>query len=322
MSSLARILSMVNRGIKNYFTKRPFCVSFEVTHCCNARCKHCHLGGPVDEQRATPQRFGEIYRELKPLVAQISGGEPLLRKDLEQIVEAIRTPNRAPYIIVTTNGVLLTKERYLRLREAGVDEFSLSLDYPDERQDEFRRVPGLFRRIERLFKELESENNKAITLSCVVQSDNFREIIRLVELALYWNVNINFSTYTYLRTENKAYMLSKEEIKELKEIINKLLQFKRKHKNVLVSNYTLERMLDFFENVSLSNCRAGEKFFVVNSDGSLSPCGLIIKKYSSQKEIKQDFLKNNTCGYCYTSIRANTEKPGWYLIKDGLNSLR
>lgn len=322
MSSLVRTLSLANRGIKNYFTKRPFCVSFEVTHCCNARCKHCHLGGPVDEQRATPQRFGEIYRELKPLVAQISGGEPLLRKDLEQIVEAIRTPNRAPYIIVTTNGVLLTKERYLRLREAGVDEFSLSLDYPDERQDEFRRVPGLFRRIERLFKELESENNKAITLSCVVQSDNFREIIRLVELALIWNVNINFSTYTYLRTENKAYMLSKEEIKELKEIIKKLLKFKRKHKNISTSDYMFKRMPEFFEKGAIPDCRTGERFLNANPDGTLSPCGLIITNYESQKELLKNFSKNNTCSYCYTSIRANTEKPGWYLIKDGLNFLR
>jgi len=241
---------------------------------------------------------------------------------LEEIIKALGTPNRAPFVVVTTNGVILTKERYLSLREAGVDEYSLSLDYPDERHDEFRRVPGLFKRIETLIKDIASINNKAITLSCVVQSDNFREIIKLAELAKKWSVNINFSTYTHLRTKKKEYLLSHDEREELKDIIQQLILFKRKHKNVYSSDYAFMRMVDFFETESLDNCRAGEKFMVVNPDASLSPCGLIIKKYNSRKEIKQDFIKNNTCVYCYTSIRANTEKPASYLIKDSLRSIR
>ncbi|MFB0566683.1 MAG: radical SAM protein [Candidatus Aminicenantaceae bacterium] len=322
MISFTRSLSLASRGVKNYIAKRPFCVSFEVTYRCNALCKHCHLGGPVDEQRASPQKYAAICRQLKPVVAQVSGGEPLLRRDLEQIIEALRIPNRAPFIVVTTNGVLLTKKRYLSLREAGVDEFSLSLDYPDERHDEFRQVPGLFKRIETLMKELESINEKAITLSCVVQSDNFRDLIRLAELAGAWHVNINFSTYTYLRTNKKDYLLSTEELEELKDILHQLLLFKRQHNNVYTSDYTFMRMIDFFENESLDNCRAGVKFMVVNPDGTLSPCGLIIKNYQSLKELKQDFIRSNDCVYCYTSIRANSEKPPSYLIKDGLRSLR
>ena len=113
MSSLRRNISLANRGIRNYFSKRPFCVSFEVTYSCNARCKHCHLGGPAaDEQRVTPQRYGELCEEIQPVVAQVSGGEPLLRKDLEQIIMALRKPHKPPLIIVTTNGAILTKEKY------------------------------------------------------------------------------------------------------------------------------------------------------------------------------------------------------------------
>jgi len=321
MNSLGRTISLAKRGIKNYFTKRPFCVSFEVTHNCNARCKHCHLGGTVNEERATPQRYGELCRELKPLLAQVSGGEPLLRRDLEQIIEALKIPNRAPYIIVTTNGVLLTKERYRSLREVGVDEFSLSLDYPDERHDEFRAVPGLFNRIRTLIKELSSENDKAITLCCVVQSDNFRDLIRMAELAREWNVNLNFSTYTPLRTHDKNYMLSSKELQEFKEIIKHLLDFKKKHKKILTSDYVFKNMVDFFNNGYIQNCRTGERFFNVNPDGTLSPCGLIITNYKSQKELNKKFSKNNICINCYTSIRANTEKPAKYLIKDSIKSI-
>lgn len=317
----ARIISLAKRGIKNYFTKRPFCVSFEVTHSCNARCKHCHLGGSVDEERTTPQRYGELCQQIKPVIAQLSGGEPLLRRDLEQIVEALYNPNKAPYIVVTTNGVLLTKKRYLSLREAGVDEFSLSLDYPDERHDEFRGIPGLFNRIRTLIKELSSENDKAITLSCVVQSDNFRDLIRMAELAKEWNVILNFSTYTPLRTHDKSYMLSSEELEEFKEIIKRLLDFKKKNKNIFTSDYVLKNMINFFNKGYIPNCRTGERSFNINPDGTFSPCGLIITNYKSQKELNKKFPKNNTCIYCYTSLRANTEKPVKYLIKDSIKSI-
>lgn len=322
MSSLAQSLFLAGRGLINYITKRPFCVSFEITHRCNARCKHCNRGGPVDEEWASAQRFGQIVREIKPLIAQLSGGEPLLRKDLEKIIEAIRNPRGTPYIIVITNGILLTKEKYFRLKEAGVDEFSISLDYPDERHDEFRRVPGLFRRIKELVKDLSSEEKKAITLCCVIQSDNFRDLIRMAYLAKGWNVKINFSAYNTLRTNDKSYMLSKGEIEEFKEIIKKLLDFKRRYKTIYTSRYVFEKTSEFFEKGSIPDCRTGERFFNVNPDGTFSPCGLIIKDYRSQRELSKNISKNSICNHCFTSIRANSEKPLRYLIKDSLYTLR
>ena len=108
VSSFGRIMSCAWCGTRNYFSKKPFCVSFEVTYECNARCQHCHLGGPLEnEVRATPERFGEVAREISPVVAQVSGGEPLLRKDLEDIIRAIRVPGKHPFIVLTTNASLL-----------------------------------------------------------------------------------------------------------------------------------------------------------------------------------------------------------------------
>jgi len=317
-----RAFYLASRGTKNFLLKRPFCVSFEITYSCNAKCKHCHLGGIVkDEEQATPERFGARAEELKPVVAQISGGEPLLRRDLEQIIKLIKRPQRPPYIVLTTNASLLTKEKYASLREAGVDEFSVSLDYPDERHDEFRGVPGLFKRIETLCTSLRTIKDKCITLSCVVQSQNYKDVLALAEKAREWEVKMNFSAYTMLRTAKKEYMISEDEMPEFKEIIRRLIDFKRKYKTVFTSEYVFKQMIKFFENHETPNCRAGERFLVVNPDGTLSPCGLIIKKYQSQREIKEDFLKSNTCNYCFTSIRANSEKPAKYLIKDNLQNI-
>jgi len=315
-------LSLAVRGAVNYVRKRPLCVSFEITYNCNARCKHCHLGGSAPENRAAPDELGRISRELSPVVAQVSGGEPLLRKDVEEIVRAIRRPGRAPFIVLTTNGSLLTREKYGRLREAGVDEISLSLDYPDERHDEFRGIPGLFQKIRTLALGLKDVRNSGITISCVIQRDNFRELPRMVELAHEWGLRMNFSSYTLLRTHNKEYMIPAEEIGELREVLDKVLDLKKRYNNVFTSNYVLQRIPEYFENGAVEGCRAGERLLVVNPDGTLSPCGLIIRKYKSQKEVRRNFLKTNTCALCYVSSRANTEKPLRYALADGLRSLR
>jgi len=323
MNLTKRTLSLAAQGISNYFAKRPFCVSFEVTYRCNARCRHCHLGGPVEnEVRVDADRYAEVCREIKPLVAQVSGGEPLLRNDIEEIIQKLRVPNKGPFIVLTTNATLLNRDKYLRLREAGVDEFSISLDYPDERHDDFRQVPGLFQKITNLLESIQDIQDKGITLSGVVQRQNFRELIKLAEFARKWNVHMNFSTYTWLRTQKKdEFMLTKEEIPELKNILDQLKLHKRKYKTIYTSDFVFKMMIEFFETQSIGNCKAGEKFFVVNPDGTLSPCGLILRKYTSQAEMKNDFLKHNDCTYCYTSIRANTEKSAKYLIKDSLKSI-
>ncbi len=321
MNSYIRTLSLAKRGVLNYFTKRPLCVSFEITHSCNARCRHCHRGGTVKEQKATPEKFAEIFQEIKPPVIQISGGEPLVRKDVEEIIKALKQPDGTPYIIFVTNGAILTKEKYYRLREIGVDIYSVSLDYPDKRHDDFRNIPGLFEHLKTLIEQIDGGKNKAITFNCVVQSDNYRELVRIAELSRDWGVSVNYSPYTWLRTDNKSYMIPKNDLPEFRDIIRRLIDFKRKYKTVRTSDSFFYDMVEFFKNESIPDCKAGERFLVVNPDGTLSPCGLIITDYSSRKELQEGFTKNNTCTFCHTCIRASTEKPYNNLIRGANQSL-
>lgn len=316
-----RSFHLARRGLINFVTRRPFCVSFEITRNCNARCKHCHLGNTLEEHLITPDQIGRICRELRPVVAQVSGGEPLLHKDVEDIIRAIRIPGHDPLIVVTTNGTLLTQERYRRLLEAGVDEFSLSLDYPDERHDDFRKVPGLFQRIRGLVESLEKESDKKITLACVVQSDNFRDLPKMAELARSWGVRVNFSSYTRLRTQNTDYLIQGDALDEFKSVVDNLRAFKRRHNTIRTSDYVFSNMIKYFQEGRIENCRAGERLLVVNPDGTISPCGLLLRNYSSLDEIQREFSSSNDCELCYTSSRANTERPVWYLVKDNLSNV-
>ena len=77
-----------------------------------------------------------------------------MRDDVVEIVRNIKCGSGLPYTILVSNWSLMTEERYLELRDAGMDQFSVSLDFPDERHDDFRVYPGLYRHLSDLIPRL------------------------------------------------------------------------------------------------------------------------------------------------------------------------
>ena len=306
--SLLQGTKLVTRGIHSYITKRPIVVSYEVTLSCNCNCHHCDLGGIIkDEKQIKPEEYRDLTQRLKPLAAQISGGEPLLRKDITAIVKAIKQSG-VQYLILVTNGVLLNESNYLQLREAGVNQFSVSLDFPDERHDEFRRRPGLYKRLEQSLPRLAKLGFRDIILNTAITKANLREILPLAKKAAEWDVDISYSAYTALRTSNEDYCLKNgEDLGILRQAINELIILKKQGAHLTNPELTLRDTLKFFEQGYMPNCKAGITFLVVMPDGSLVPCSLHRTKYDTREEMVEKFSRTNRCGSCYVSIRSYSE---------------
>ncbi len=314
---------IVTRTIKNLIFGKPITVSFEVTYNCNARCEHCDLGDYVKEPRLGPEVFAGWLERLSPAVAQISGGEPMLRKDIFDIISEMRRRDPLAVFVITTNSTLLNEEKYLKLREAGIDQFSLSLDYPDERHNDFRHLKGNFEHIRELVSKIVRYGNKDIILACVVQSDNMYDLVNMARLAKEWGVAINFSTYNALRTDKQYFLINTEEgLKDLEKIIDELVAMQNDGYPVLTSEWTMRQMTEFFRNGFHSDCRAGERFMIVNPWGKLTPCGMCREMYDSPEELKRKFLNSNTCEKCFTAIRANSEKSASRLLRDAYRAVR
>jgi molybdenum cofactor biosynthesis enzyme MoaA len=114
-------------------------LNFEVTMRCNARCGFCdYWKTPAAAKDEEIAEFGEIARTFSPMLVTFTGGEPTLRKDLEQIVASVRQSVRFTYVQLITHGGMLSLDRALSLWNAGVDQFNISLDYLDERHDQAR----------------------------------------------------------------------------------------------------------------------------------------------------------------------------------------
>jgi AdoMet-dependent heme synthase len=137
---------------------RPYVVSWNLTYRCNLACEHCYLdagGAPL----VSTENFGdrselgteECFRVIDEIAAFapecvtiLTGGEPLLRRDILEIVR--RAADRGLWVVVGTNGVSITENLARRLAEAGARGLSLSLDALDpDRHDHFRKVRGAWR---------------------------------------------------------------------------------------------------------------------------------------------------------------------------------
>jgi AdoMet-dependent heme synthase len=133
---------------------RPYVVSWNLTYRCNLACEHCYLdAGPAKvsspefadrSELSTEQCFrvvDEIAAFAPESVTILTGGEPLLRRDIVEIVRY--GVARGLWIVVGTNGVKITENLARRLQAEGVRGLALSLDALDpERHDAFRRVRG------------------------------------------------------------------------------------------------------------------------------------------------------------------------------------
>lgn len=121
------------------YNKLPILGEIAVTYRCNNRCRFCYAGcdgacGRLDSKDLPPERIERIIdifkNDAKIPFFSFTGGEPLLRNDLERLMKY--ACNAGLRINLVTNGSLATKERAKSLYEAGLRTAQISLESPDE----------------------------------------------------------------------------------------------------------------------------------------------------------------------------------------------
>lgn len=122
-------------------------VVWNCTRTCNLKCKHCYANSDsktYKEELSTEEakKFINNLREFKVPVILFSGGEPLLRKDLFELIKYAKECDIRSTI--STNGTLIDKKTAAKLKECGVGYVGISLDGMRERHDEFRGLKGAF----------------------------------------------------------------------------------------------------------------------------------------------------------------------------------
>lgn len=177
--------------------QRPFTVAWEITRSCALACVHCRAMAqpkrhPDELTTAEAHRVIDQLRDLAPPVLVITGGDPMMRPDLFDLVEyAVGRGLRVAVSPTTT--ALPTRQRLARLQELGVSMIHLSVDGADaETHDTFRGVPGTFARAIGMLLNLR-ELEMPVQIGTTVTKHNLHQLEEMSALiaisgARVWNV--------------------------------------------------------------------------------------------------------------------------------------
>ena len=166
---------------------------FEVTLRCNARCEHCgsSCGDIIQKDEITKEEIENVLYDLatrgkrdpRNIMINITGGEPLVRKDLFEIM-AYANNLGYPWGM-TTNGMLIDKNVVKKMVDTNMYSISISIDGLKDTHEKFRRVPNSFNKIINGIKLMQKEPSiKVIQVTTCVNKKNIDELEELYKLFL------------------------------------------------------------------------------------------------------------------------------------------
>jgi MoaA/NifB/PqqE/SkfB family radical SAM enzyme len=288
--------------------RRPVLVHFEVTLRCNARCSFCDYWRTDKNTRDSEvTSFADAARFFNPMLVTFTGGEPLLRSDLEGLVAAVARAIRLKYVMLITHGAMLTPDRALSLWRAGVNQFNISLDYLDGRHDLARGIPGLTAKLFATLPRLRELGIDNVRFNTVIRNDNLDQIQSIVQRAAELGIGVNLSVYTDAKNGNRSYLIGDDRLAELDSLVADLLAFKRRNRGVITnSDYYLEQLPRYVRGEMREPCRSGIRTIHIDPTGHVKRCpdfptDFHWRDYRAYSPID--------CNACYYACRGEAQAP-------------
>jgi MoaA/NifB/PqqE/SkfB family radical SAM enzyme len=268
------IIKGIKGVLKNIFLHRtfrtPLFVHWTLTYRCDSQCKYCGVWKIKNEELDLKSIFLiiEQFAQLGTIAFSLSGGEPLLREDLKDIVDFM--VDRKIFVNINSNGTLVPR----RIKDLkNVNRIKLSLDGPKEVHD-YLRGKGAF---EALCKAIDAcrENGIKFILNTVISRYNLNYLGYILEFANKLNTGVIFQPATLgLLAMNEEKILTIPDLLSYRKAIDWLI-IKKNEKlcsQVILNSETVLRYLSYWPNITRIPCKAGIFFCHIDSDGALYPC--------------------------------------------------
>ena len=262
----------------------PHVVAWNLTQRCNLACAHCYIAaGPwhgegsdltLDECR----RIADEILGLNPgALFVLSGGEPLVRPDLEAFAAHARQAGAT--VVVGTNGTLLTRERVASLQEAGVSGFAISVDSLDPRyHDRFRHGEGSLEATLQAAERIR-EAGLDFVAQMTVTRGNRAEIAEVARWCLRTGA-VCFNVYFLVETGRGTGMrgLSPE---ENEAVLAELVELSEEYRGRLmvrskcqpqIMRHVHEKSADSPLAAYATRCPCGVQYCRITPEGKVTPC--------------------------------------------------
>ncbi len=285
----------LSRSIEREHTLRQ--LFWECTLRCNMHCRHCgsdckRVAGVVDMPAEDFLRvLDSVARKCDPhnVFVIITGGEPLMRDDLEETCRRIYDRG-FPWGLVT-NGLYLTPERFQRLRKAGMHTVALSLDGMEANHNWMRGHKDAFQMASQAIDLLVASPLRFDCVTCVNRR-NYTELPAIRDFLIHKGVQ-EWRIYTVFpmgRAKDDPDMrLSGEEFRGVFEFIKQT-----RHEGRIKASYGCEGYLGEYEGEVRDHffrCQAGISVGSVMADGAIAACASIRADYNQGNIYQDDFME-------------------------------
>lgn len=283
--------------------KKPVVV-WNMTRRCNLKCVHCYAKALDVEgkDQISTEKGKEIIDDLAAYgtpVMLFSGGEPLVRQDLVEL--ARHATHRGMRAVISTNGTLITKEKAKALKDVGLSYVGISLDGMEAVHDNFRAVPGAFRKALEGIENCQAEGLK-VGLRFTINKRNVDEvpgIFRLLE-----DLEVPRACFYHLVYSGRGSALIEEDLdhqetRALLDIImdtTRALHDRGKPKEILTVDNHADGPYVWMRLLREDTKRADEVFELLQfNEGNSSGRGIACISWDGQVHADQ-FWRNHTFG--------------------------
>lgn len=280
--------TLMFHAIRNF---RPLNVLFELTYQCNLNCVCCY-NVKHKEKLLSLEEYDDLFGQLRQagtFLVTLSGGEPLMRKDIFDIIKLVKKHGFAFRIF--TNGALLDEEKVLRLKELGPAGFELSLwGSNPELNDRLMGKKGAFEGITNAIKLL-VKHELPVTVKTTVCAENYKDFNKIKPLIEDLGADFRYSLVLTLKTDgdtgNIRYRMNEEQFHEFYKIHDaeydpSELERDKIDDEVLRANSDLPNYL----------CLAGISTCAVDPFGNITPCVDIPESVGNIREESFDKIWN------------------------------
>jgi len=251
----------------------PILLLAELTYRCPLHCAFCF--NPVDfashEQELDTQGWLRVLREARELGSVqcgFSGGEPMLRDDLELLVGEAH--DLGYYTNLLTSGVGLNETRARALKDAGLDHIQLSFQDSTRELNDFLSNTKTFELKNRV-AALIKDHDWPMVLNCVIHRLNIDYIDKIIDLALELGAEYlelaNTQFYSWAKINRDQLMPSREQLERAERITN---EYREKVGDRIRIIFVVP---DYYENRPKKCMNGwGNVFLTVSPDGTALPC--------------------------------------------------
>ena len=250
--------------------RRLYSVTLAVTNRCPFNCWHCYNAGrsQVDLPLVSMRRLATQLQDAGAVMVTLTGGEPLLRRDLEEIVEAF---DERTCLILGTTGTGLSRDRARRLRATGLFGVGVSLDSIHQREhDRLRGRDGAYQTALDALK-LAAESGLypyivSVATREFIQPDHFHAFMRLAAASGALEVHLLEPSATGNLTGRSDVLLNRS---EKDQILAYQEQVAQDDALPILSSYA------YLEGADAFGCGAGLTHLYIDGSGEVCPCQLV-----------------------------------------------